>query len=520
MNAFARKLLKLKGILKVFQLQGQAKDTLIVFVGNILIKISNFAKQILLAYFLGVSGMVDILLVAQIIPGILQSIVGGGGGEILVNKLKNDENDGVLITYYMLMLLSINIVLGIILVLLSDVIANVFGITSENREIFYFLLFVFSLNLLPQLFVSGLRPYLYYRGLYKYFVISSLIAESSALIFIAIFAKSMGIKSFAIGTIVASTLNALVYIITIKINIRSLFEPHNFRLIKDSLHDLFKAVTSLGGQTIVNHSSNFFERTLSVNFLTPGYLSSLNYSKSLSDFPNAIFTSSILTTTYIEQNRLKKENESKFTSYTKEMLSFYLKIGTIIQTLSLILAPFIIIIVYQRGQFGVNAVTETLLVYQILQLGFVFIIVNNFLTRTLYIYSYYKELFYIVLLKSIVHVGIIFSLINLVNHTLPSAIVFSNLLLSLFLLYKFYVITKIRSEFLQIFIKFLLVVLLGVGIIVVNQLLLPQILGFTMIELVVVYGVVATISISFAFLYLDKIGYLKFLKTKVLNRVK
>ena len=44
-----------------------------------------------MAYFLGVSGRVDLLIVSQIIPNILGSMISGGAGEILVTKTDADH---------------------------------------------------------------------------------------------------------------------------------------------------------------------------------------------------------------------------------------------------------------------------------------------------------------------------------------------------------------------------------------------------------------------------------------------
>jgi hypothetical protein len=44
-----------------------------------------------MGYFFGVSGRVDLLLVAQIIPNIIGSMISGGAGEILVTKSHVEE---------------------------------------------------------------------------------------------------------------------------------------------------------------------------------------------------------------------------------------------------------------------------------------------------------------------------------------------------------------------------------------------------------------------------------------------
>jgi peptidoglycan biosynthesis protein MviN/MurJ (putative lipid II flippase) len=82
-------------------LNNQLKSIGLLFSGQVLIKSSNFLKQLLMAYFLGVSGRVDLLLVAQIIPNIIGSMISGGAGEILVTKTKvEDSSKQTFVTFF------------------------------------------------------------------------------------------------------------------------------------------------------------------------------------------------------------------------------------------------------------------------------------------------------------------------------------------------------------------------------------------------------------------------------------
>ena len=72
----------------------QVKNSGLLIVSNLFISLTNFLKQVIMAYFLGVSSQIDILLLAQIVPTILQAMIGGGAGEILVikrNKVISNE---------------------------------------------------------------------------------------------------------------------------------------------------------------------------------------------------------------------------------------------------------------------------------------------------------------------------------------------------------------------------------------------------------------------------------------------
>ena len=69
----------------------QLKNSGILLFGQLFIKGSSFLKQLILAFYLGISAQVDLLLIAQIIPSILISILSGGAGEILVTTQQKNK---------------------------------------------------------------------------------------------------------------------------------------------------------------------------------------------------------------------------------------------------------------------------------------------------------------------------------------------------------------------------------------------------------------------------------------------
>ena len=70
----------------------QIKYTGILLIAQFLLKSSNLLKQVLLAFFLGISAHVDLFIAAQIVPAIIASVIAGGAGEILVTKFKDKSS--------------------------------------------------------------------------------------------------------------------------------------------------------------------------------------------------------------------------------------------------------------------------------------------------------------------------------------------------------------------------------------------------------------------------------------------
>ena len=93
----------------------QAKNAGLLFIGQTIIKIAHLAKQILLAFFLGVSSDIDLLLAAQIVPAILSSMIGGGAGEVLITSIrKRDEDNSRLVVLFTFCIVIITLTLGVI----------------------------------------------------------------------------------------------------------------------------------------------------------------------------------------------------------------------------------------------------------------------------------------------------------------------------------------------------------------------------------------------------------------------
>ena len=91
----------------------QLNNIALLFSGQVLIKSSSFLKQLIMAFFLGVSGRIDVLLVAQIIPNIIGSMISGGAGELLVTKsnIDHESNSKYVTQYTFLTVVIISIVL-------------------------------------------------------------------------------------------------------------------------------------------------------------------------------------------------------------------------------------------------------------------------------------------------------------------------------------------------------------------------------------------------------------------------
>jgi len=414
----------------------QLKNSGLIVLSNLLINLTSFLRQVILAWFLGVSAQIDILLIAQIVPAIIQAMIGGGAGEISVIKGGDrPKQKGSFIAIFIFICLLLVSVLGVIYYLSLDSLVFLFKLKPESYELFRKLSLVFILNMIPGTFTSILRPHLYSKGFYKFFTYSSVISQFSGVIFILITLKMFGIYAFAFSMVLANTLNAIWFSFRAGISYKKVLYVEEWKVEIYHLMVLLKRVFSVSLMTIFNYLGTFWERTLSVRYLSGGYLSSLNYSKTLSDLPSSVLLSSVLTTSYIEQVKLYKEDYGQFTHYTKNTLSIIIYLGLTCQIILLGVAPLIIILLFRRGNFNNKAVESTLVIFNILTVGFLPKLLYGYFSRTMYILGEYRKLLMASFVRLILQVSIMIAFISNFSNTIPFAILAGNLFIAVLLYY-------------------------------------------------------------------------------------
>ncbi|MBS4014235.1 MAG: hypothetical protein KGZ97_10845 [Bacteroidetes bacterium] len=488
----------------------QAKNSVFLFLGQIVIKLGNLGKQILLAFFLGVSADIDIFLAAQIIPAMLSSMVGGGAGEVLITAMKSKAEENIrLVVIFSFCISIITLLLGSLYLLTVPVWLNVFSIRADTSSLFWTLSVIVIINKLPTALVATFKNLLYYKNLYKYYVFTSLLSEVIGIVVIIFLVKRYGIIAFAIGALVTSSVNAILFFNIHGLSLKYLFRAKHWIEERLEIVNLLRKVFSLSMQTLVNHLSTFWERTLSLRYLQPGYLSTLNYSKSLTEMPKMIMLTSILTTTYVEQVKQKEKGIDSFVNYSNRMEGILNKLSFAFQILSIVFAPLILIVLFRRGQFDNDAVKNTLIIYQILTIGFLPGLMMNFLSRTMYIVSKYKQLFYFVVAKFAVEVCLMITLIKVIPHSIPIALITGKFFFSIAVFIYLQKIYKGMFNIKRFIAIYSILIFSSISILFINQWLLNFFINKSTLEIVLIYlPVIAVFGIAFL-LYLHSIGYLK-----------
>lgn len=499
----------------------QIKNALTLFIAQFVIKGSNFLKQIVLAYFLGVSEFIDLFLIAQIIPNIVASMFCGGTSEIILTAQVDDkEENSKFNTLFISVVSAITLVaLGIYYSLL-DFSVDFFQIKSNRVDTYIQLSIIVILHKILTSVSTSAHNLVLLEHKYKLKVVANFLAEFAGLAFIISTVQTLGIFSFAYALLINGSILFFYYGYYSRLKPVYIFQVAVWTEQAERVKIYTRKMFNLSGQTLVNHLSTLSERTLSSRYLYDGYLSSLNYAKTLAALPSTMLLSSILTTTYIEQINKHKEDQAIYEQYTFNTQKFIEKLGFFAQISLILLAPLMIILIYKRGQFDNAALTNTFQLYQVLSVGFISSYLMSFFSRTMFIENQYKKLFRIILIKLFVEFSIMFSLIEYTPLSIPLALIIGNLWVTLSCFFTLKKHKQTMFNYRSFYMILVLSVLSSIAISIFNYSVLPYLLTVTKSMLLAFYSpFLLIIMILFVFLFKEYSVVAKLLKKiKILRK--
>ena len=379
----------------------------------------RFGRQMVLAYFLGVAANVDMLLVAQIVPMIILATLGGGGGEVLVTMIRKSEIKDSLVSAFMGLLIAFVCLIGLAAYILFPRVVAFYEITPEAVTTFSILSALFFANLIPGVIVSVSIPLVYLQNKYWQYAVAIISSEFLALVAIISLVDTYGIIAFPIGTLCGSIINMFLFVRILRLKPKILSIPQRLWSNREDIGQLLRRLFYVSGQTIVFHLAAFWDRSLSIKFLEPGYLSRLNYSQTVFELPKTIFQKSIGTTTYIRQIQHTSDADGKYRQYTEKMTRFLFATVGIAQLFFVFACPMLLILLYRRGKFGNDEVVSTLVIMEILALSLFPAIMDAFLSRSLYAQQEFRIVFWSILSRVLLKLVLMFSLINALPHVVP-----------------------------------------------------------------------------------------------------
>ena len=414
-------------------------------------------------------------------------MIAGGAGEVLISYRKKTLNIQENLTpLFITLVLASTILLSLVYLSFSTFFISFFELNIERINLFMSMTLLIVLSKIPGAVVSSLQYLVFMKDKYNYFIIASLVSECAGVLLIALFIKSYGIITFPTAALATALINALFFVFVIDLNLKAIFKKEEWQSNKKDLISLVKQTSSLGVQTLITYLSQFWERIISFKFMSPGYLSALNYSKKFTEYPKMIMLSSLLTTSYVEQIR-RRDDRNQFIGYTNSMQKIISEISLVFQIAGLLFGPFLLVYVFNRGAFDDNAVELTLALYQLLSVGFLPGILLNFLARTMFVEQEYRKLLYVTIVRFLVEVLIMTIFIKYTIYSIPIALVASKFIVSILL---FRLLNKKnpgifnKNHFVLIYLGIILISFL---IICINNYFLPHLLAMSKDSLLLIY---------------------------------
>ncbi|WP_437395695.1 murein biosynthesis integral membrane protein MurJ [Flagellimonas lutimaris] len=361
----------------------------ILLVGGITfgVKILGFFKELIIAYFIGLSELIDTYLLAFLIPGFISTIFLGPYKSVFIPNFLIAKEQGEDISFFLGKTLSISFYTSLVLVLVTFLVSDVFveflyqGHTSEYYQLIknqlYFLLPCITIWAITSV-LNGLL------NIYKEFFWSSLsgiFTPIATIFFLLFFRNTFGELVLAIGTFIGSFIN-LIYLVILCY--RKDILKLRFRSGRtSSISEMIKQIPVKIASALINGLNEPVDKYFSAQ-LTIGSVSALNYANKLPAFAIGIFAIAIGNVVLPHFSSLAVKSHSLALKGMKKMSSIVFIAGLMIALAMFISSEFLISLLFERNEFKPEDTQFVFPIQQmfVLQIPFyaVGIIFNRFLT--------------------------------------------------------------------------------------------------------------------------------------------
>lgn len=370
--------------------KGFLRITLIVMIGNLLTKVIGMLREVYLAKYYGAGMYTDAYIIANNIPSIIFGVVGVALASSFipiyseVNE-RDGKNEAVKFTSN---LISILLVGCTIITIFGEVFTkqfiSIFAMGFQGETLDYAI--KFSRILMPCIFVMALMnvagSFLQVNNDFK--VIGYVSIPCNIIIILAtIFSyKLENIYILIFGTLIGSFIQLVYYYPFIKRN------GFKFKFRIDLKNKYIKQLSIVIIPVIlgeaVNEVNRIVDKTL-VSGLDTGSISALNYADKLIGVFTGVFVVSITTLIYPKLSKLIAENNNdEFNQILKKFINVITLMVIPIIAVILVLSPFIVKLVFERGTFDSESTKMTYEALNCYAIGLLGISMRDILIKVFY----------------------------------------------------------------------------------------------------------------------------------------
>lgn len=356
---------------------------------TVLAKVLGFAREILLSYFFGATGISDAYLVSQTIPGTIFQFVGTGLATsfipVFMNILtKEGKKRADSFTNTVISIVFIFSTFVILLVwVFTPFIIKIFASGFQGQTLYYAIWFT-RINIMSLYFSSMIYVFTSYLQACNKFKMVAFAAIPNSIVIIAsiILGAKLHIYALPIGSVVAVFIQLIFIYAGVKQREFKLSLNVDFK--NKYVKEVYKLMIPVIIGVSVNQINVLVDRTIASNVAIGG-ISALLYADSLVMFVQGIFAQSIATIYYPTITLMSEENKiSELKSQISEALGGMVFLLLPITVGAVILARPIVSLLYGRGAFSENAVNMTSIALMFYSIGIVAFGVRELLSRVFY----------------------------------------------------------------------------------------------------------------------------------------
>ncbi len=426
------------------------KASIILTILTVFGKGIGFIREMVLAYYFGLSDEYDVFLVSITIAVILNSTIYYFAQNYFIplyNKFernKNKGNDFFNFSFYLFLVGGIAIFVLFLIFkqpIINTLITNK-STTLVNLALKIYIIYLYTVPLTAALSIIAA----FYQAKFNFFIyaISQLLVNIIIVAAIVLFNSSFGILVIPYATVFATFLQFVFLILPISKKFS--FNIKLFDIIKEESNLISSALIFTIIIELISLSYSFIDRYF-FEKLSTGAISALNYANNLINLPINIFTMAIATVLFSKfsfnsGNNLINENES---IYIKS-LKYNFLITIPIAILFYFHGGFIIDVLFERGHFSNKDTLLTAEVLKYYSIGIPFISGYSIINKLLYSLSMVKYLLFIVLLSLFIKIT---ASILLVDSFFHNALAISSSLAYLFMFLSGYIVIQISLKFSQ-----------------------------------------------------------------------
>ncbi|MFD2098851.1 murein biosynthesis integral membrane protein MurJ [Flagellimonas iocasae] len=351
------------------------------------VKILGFLKELVTAYHLGLSELIDTFLLALLIPGLVNTVFLGPYKSVFVPNFLIAKEKGENVDEFLTKTLTISIYAGLFFVIITYLVSDVFvEFLFKGHTPGYYQLIKSQLNfLLPCILIWAITSVL--NGLlniHKEFLWSSLsgiFTPIFTIIFLLFFKSIFGNLVLALGMFIGASINLLylIFICRSKGILKLKFTKGRSASINQMIRQIPAKITS----SLINGANEPVDKYFSAQ-LAIGSVAALNYANKLPAFAIGIFAIAIANVVLPHFSGIAAKSHSMAYKGLKKMAVAVFLASLAIAFVMFISSEFLISLLFERNEFKPEDTQFVFPIQQmfVLQIPFyaVGVIFNQFLT--------------------------------------------------------------------------------------------------------------------------------------------